>query len=369
MLEAGAYCSGPKSVMNSMVRSTMFGGGMLNRRGLLAAGLLSPAGLVLPGRQALAARPRPHGGNDNSAKGISWPTALLMATGRPGGAYGIYGPAWGALAQQACGVSVAYLASGGAASDILLIEQGAAQLGMTTVTVADQAISGTGAWTAGVKLSSFRALFPIFPSVLQVMALEGSGITSLSALAGRRIGVGPDGGSGSVAIPALLRSLGAAPAACLTGDIWPQVRRTLAGELDACAFIGAPPLPAIQAAAQHHRLIIIGFTPEETERAVKAVPGITAMTIPEGIFANQSNPIASIGTENFAIGAARLPAGLVAALTTTAMRNRNKLAALVPAVAQSAKMALPQGEMSFHPGAALALRSFGLDVPAKFVES
>ncbi len=232
---------------------------MLKRRGLLAAGLL------LPG-PALAARSRPHGG-----AGGSWPTALVMATGRPGGAYTLYGPAWGALAQQACGVAIAYMASGGAAADILLIEQGAAQLGMTTVTVANQARSGTGAWTAGARLSAFRALFPIFPSVLQIVALDRSGITSLATLAGRRIGVGPDGGSGSVAIPALLRNLGAAPAACLTGNIEPQVKQMLSGELDACAFIGAPPIAAIQAAAQRHRLAVIGFTPDETAQAIQTL--------------------------------------------------------------------------------------------------
>ncbi len=93
------------------------------------------------------------------------------------------------------------------------------------------------------------------------------------------------------------------------------------------------------------------------------------MTIPEGTFANQSNPIASIGTENFAIGAAGLPDGLAGALTVAALRNRNKLAALVPAVAQPAGMTMQQGDITFHPGAAVALRSFGLDVPAKFVES
>jgi TRAP transporter TAXI family solute receptor len=328
---------------------------MLTRRCLLAASLIVPARQALATTAQLTTPP--------------WPTALLMGTGRPGGAYAIYGPAWGALAQQASGVAIAYMASGGAATDILLIEQGAAQLGMTSVTVADQARNGSGSWTAGVKFQSFRALFPIFPAVLQIAAPAVNGIASLRGLSGRRIGVGPDGGSGSAALPALLASLGITASACVTGDYGPQIKDMLAGALDACAFIGAPPMPAIQMAAKQSPIRLIGFTAEESEQVVKTAPGMTAMVLPGGLFANQTAPVASVGTDNFAIGAAALPNALAGELTMAAMRNRNKLAALVPAVAASPKPMLGgQGAMTFHPGAAIALRSLGLNVPAKFVE-
>jgi TRAP transporter TAXI family solute receptor len=329
---------------------------MLNRRSLLAASLL------LPARQAFA--------TTTQIQARSWPTALLMATGRPGGAYAVYGPAWGALAQKASGVSIAYMASGGAATDILLIEQGEVQLGMTTVTVANQARTGTGAWTAGAKFESFRALFPIFPSILQIVAPEGSRITALSGMSNAAIGIGPDGGSGSAAIPAMLASLGIVPSRCVTGDYGPQIQQMLAGHLDACAFIGAPPMPAIQVAAQRNRLRLIGFLPDEAKRVTQAIPGLTAMTLPVGMFPNQLMPVASVGTANFAIGAAALPDGLVGELTMAAMQNRGKLAGLVPAVALSPEpMLVGQGEMTFHPGAARALRHLGMNVPAKFIES
>jgi TRAP transporter TAXI family solute receptor len=260
------------------------------------------------------------------------------------------------------------MASGGSATDILLIEQGAAQLGMSSVTVADQARTGTGAWTAGVKFDSFRALFPMFPSVLQIVTKAGSPIKSLGDLGGRLIGIGPDGGSGAAAMPAMLANLGIAPAHCVTGDYLPQMTAMLAGKLDACAFIGAPPMPAIQLAAQRHALGFIGFSPEQIARVTKTAPGMTGMTLAAGTFQNQTTPIPSVGTANFAIGAASLPDSLVTALTLAALRNRDQLAALVPAVESTPlpKM-IGQGNMFFHPGAATALRSFGMDVPARFV--
>ena len=133
----------------------------------------------------------------------AWPSALMMATGRPGGAYDVYGPAWGRLAEEMLAISIAYRASGGAASDILLIEQGAVQLGMTTVTVADQARTGTGQWTCGVKFENFRALFPMFPSILQIVSPQKTKISAIRDLAGRTIGIGPDGGSGAAFGPGI----------------------------------------------------------------------------------------------------------------------------------------------------------------------
>ncbi len=301
--------------------------------------------------------------------GGPWPSALLMATGRPGGVYDVYGPEWGRLAQQASGVEIVYRASGGAASDILLIEQGAAQLGMTTVSVANQAISGSGAWTAGVRLDGFRALFPMFPSILQIVAPAGRGLMSLAALASQVVGIGPDGGTGAASVPVIFESLGILPARYVTGDYELQMRDMFAGNIAACAFVGAPPMPSIAQAAQSERLAMIGFTLAETARVCRAAPGMSAMVIPAGTFRAQTAAIESVGTGNFAIGAAGLPDLLVNAITLAAMRNRAALSGLVPAAGMALQPMLgAPGRMSFHPGAAMALRSLGLDLPAKFVE-
>jgi TRAP transporter TAXI family solute receptor len=326
----------------------------LSRRGILAGAL------ALPASARAAAVPA-----------VTWPSALLMATGRPGGAYEIYGPAWGRLAAQSAGVAIAYRASGGAVSDILFIEEGSAQLGMTTVTVADQARDGNAAWTAGVRFESFRALFPMFPSVLQIVAPAAGAarMATIASLAGRTVGIGPDGGSAATTVQSILAAIGVIPGRFVTGDFSLQMQDMLAGRLDACAFISAPPTPAITGAAEKNRLNLIGFTRDEALHIARTTPGLAPMTIPENTFPGQSVAIASIGTPNFAIGAKSLPDSLVNAVTLAAMRNRAAFARLIPAAGMSPQplLAMP-GQMTFHPGAALALRSLGLTVPADLVE-
>lgn len=323
----------------------------LSRRSLLTLAM------ALPGASALAELPAP------------WPRALVMGTGQPGGYYTVYGQEWGRLAQQSAGLQIAFRASGGAAANILLIEQNAAQLGMTTLTVAEDARSGTGAWTAGVKFREFRALFPIYPSVLQIVSPRSTGITTLAGLAGQIVGVGPDGGSGAAAAPAIFSSLGVLPRQVVHGDYNQQMRDMLDGKLSACAFIAAPPLPAIAHVAMSQRLSLIGFSEAEAKHVARTSPGVTKMVLQAGLFSGQSIAVASVGTMNFAIGAASLPNALTRALTLAALRNKAALAKVVPAAAGALQIRpILQGGIPFHPGAAEALRSFGVGVPAKSVE-
>ncbi|EGO94751.1 TRAP transporter solute receptor TAXI family protein, partial [Acidiphilium sp. PM] len=114
------------------------------------------------------------------------PVAITMGTGQPGGGFSVYGQAWGQLAQKAARISVSYRASGGSAANILLVEQHAAQLGLAVLAVAEQAWMGQGAWTSGVKLQGFRALFPVFGASLQIFAPARSGLRRLRDLDGKR---------------------------------------------------------------------------------------------------------------------------------------------------------------------------------------
>ncbi|MDE8344928.1 MAG: TAXI family TRAP transporter solute-binding subunit [Acidocella sp.] len=298
----------------------------------------------------------------------AWPGALIMGTGRAGGYYSAYGAAWGRLARQATGVEIAFRASGGAAADILLIEQNEAQLGMTTLIVANEARRGTGAWTAGVKFRSFRGLFPMFDSMVQIVAPAGTGVSTLSGLAGRRVGVGPDGGSGAASMAPMLHSLGIKPALLAQGGYEQQVAGMLAGRLDACAFLGAPPIPAITRVAMGRPLSLIGFSAAEAQHVAQTQPGMSPTVLPAGSFPGQKVAVGSVGTGNFAICAASLPVSLVRAITLAALRNRDQLAGIVPGMGGSAgAQDMLRGDIGLHPGAAAALRSFGLDVPARYV--
>ncbi len=294
-----------------------------------------------------------------------------MGTGQPGGDYTIFGPAWGTLATQASGVSMVYQASGGATSDILLIEQNAAQLGMTTLSIASQAWSGSASWTGGANLRGFRALFPMYVSTVQIIAPHNKALIRAADLQGAVIGVGPQGSSAASILPRALAALGIVPAGFRAGGYIEQINQMSAGDLTACAFVGATPVPAIVSAARLAGFNLIGFNDQQAALMIKAVPGLMAAIIPQNSLPGQSAAVATIGTGNIAIGRADLPAGLVSALTLAAMKHRAALDRVIPGngLIQPAQLLEGDSQIMLHEGAVQALQSLGITVPDRLTKS
>lgn len=319
----------------------------LSRRGLLSLALAVPVG---------------------AARAAQIPQIpLIMATGRVGTPYARYGAVWASLVQTA-GLNIAFHTSNGAVANILLIERNAAQLGITTAMVGAEARQGQGQWTAGVEFDAFRVLFPTFPSALQIVSPRRTRITSMTQLAGKRVGLGAPDDSDTAAVSAILAALDLSAHFVTIGTFQNGLQQMAAGQLDACAFIGAPPLAPIAAAA-HQELMLIGLTPAEIDRVEQAIPGMHGMVLPAGLFPGQRLSVACVGTANLAIGAAGLPDDVARDITLAALRHHDMLATVVPAAATQPRLRpVIEAGLPFHPGAAAALRSLGYDIPNRAIE-
>lgn len=314
----------------------------LTRRSLLAAAA------VLPAARALAATP--------------WPSALVMGTGQPGDTFSSFGVAWGKIITAMTGVEIVYRASGGSSANLLLIEQGAAQLGLSTLPIALQAHNGTSSWTAGVRLSQFRVLFPAYASVLQIVA-PAAGVADVAGLSGKTLGIGPAEGSGAILMQPILKSLGVTPGQLQTGPYEAQIHKLFTGEIAACAFFGAPPVAAIQKAARQARLRLIGLSAQQAEQVASVVPGVTQMILKAGTFAGQSTDVGSIGMLSLAVGAASLHESLAQSFTQAALRHEASLRPCREALNMCASVQeIEAAGLKFHPGAALALKQAGYRV-------
>lgn len=289
----------------------------------------------------------------------SWPGALVMGTGQPGGTFALFGPSWGRLIKKATNVEVVYASTGGSRSNLLMIEEGNAQLGLCSLMVAIQAYNGTNSWTAGAELRQFRVLFPAFPSVLQIVA-TAAGPATLAGLAGRKIGVGPVGVGDPTLMETIFSSLNIVPGHIEGGDYTQQIGQLLKGELDVCAFWGAPPNAAIKAVAARNRLRLIGLSEDQASQVSKFVPGLSRMILAAGTFPGQTVDVGSVGTPVIAIGTASLPDDLVKAMTLAALQDRSTLAAKVPTALQKTLLhEIHEAGLPFHPGSIAALRQLG----------
>jgi TRAP transporter TAXI family solute receptor len=136
-----------------------------------------------------------------------WPSSLTLGTASPGGTYYAYGEGLARILTRALGLPVTMRPTEGPSENIQLLEAGEIQLAFVTQGVALQAWNGTGGWTGGKQLRAMRAMFPMYDTPFQFVVRQDAGIGSIAELAGKRVGVGPRGGTTATYMPEFLKAL------------------------------------------------------------------------------------------------------------------------------------------------------------------
>jgi TRAP transporter TAXI family solute receptor len=292
-----------------------------------------------------------------------WPQSLTLATASPGGVYYVYGEAVAKILTESLGIPVNHLPTQGPVHNVKLIESNGAQFGFSTLGVALQGWNGTGAWTSNQQFRTMRALFPMYDTPFQAVALRRSNITALIQLKDKPIGVGPRASTGGTYIPDIMKSLGISVRinngafATMGGDL-------IDGQATAIITLVGAPLPAIQEAEAKEPLTFIELTAAENETIRKAFPELSPSILRKGTYAALTEDYATVGVYNFAIGRADLPDDLVYRIVKAVFDHQPQIAQ----AHETGKELLPQNAekntfMSFHPGAVRYYREIGINIP------
>ena len=328
----------------------------MQRRHILAGAALglTTAGLL----RSAAAQPR----------NPSWPRALNMGTAAPGGTYALYGPAWGQLVQEATGINISYRTTQGPNQNIILVQRREVEIGMVTMGVALQAWNGQGQWTQGNQFRDIRALFPMYDTPFHGISLKRSGITQMSQLAGKNIGVGPRGGTPGTYFPLMMEALGYRPAAIRFGSGSDMSGQLQDGLLDAFLFASGVPIPAFSEAETQGEVNFLDYTAEEVGKLTRAFPELSAGALPASTYRTAGRELRVVGMFNFAIGHKSLPADLVYEMVKAVLGQNGRLKQAISAGSET--LASNAGKNSFlpyHPGAARYLREAGQTIPDNLV--
>src|SRR6478609_3598970 len=171
-----------------------------------------------------------------------WPETLTIGTGSPGGTYYDYGKGLANLLTRKLDIPIFTRSTEGPTENIKLLEDGEIQLAFVTLGVAQQAWNGVGEWTGGKQFRAMRAIFPMYDTPFQFMALRESGLLSVADLAGKRVGIGPSGGTTGIYMPDFFKVL-KIDAALHTGS-WSELAAAIeARALDALAVGAGVPFP------------------------------------------------------------------------------------------------------------------------------
>ena len=281
----------------------------------------------------------------------NWPDQLKIGTASPGGTYYVYGEGVARILTRSLGLPVLRLATEGPAENIELLEKGEARLGFVTMGIALQAWNGTGAWAGKKPARSMRAIFPMYDTPFQLLALQESGIHSVAEMSGKRVGVGPHGGTAAAYFPEFFRVL-KIPVQLAFGewvDLAAQLQRR---ELDVLAVAAGAPFPSFTEIETKEKVRYIAFMPEQIRALRLAAPELASSRVAAGTYPSLLRHYETLGVFNFAVAHAQLPDDLIYTAVRSVFDHHEEMVEAHAAAAATVPANIDRNTfLPLHPGA------------------
>ncbi|MBW4975588.1 TAXI family TRAP transporter solute-binding subunit [Roseovarius mucosus] len=292
-----------------------------------------------------------------------WPNSMTIGTASQGGTYFVYGNGFASYIAETLGVAATGEVTGGPVQNVTLVETGDHLMGLVTMGPAYDAWNGKSELAPGLEHKSIRALFPMYQTPFQVIALKSSGINSVSDLAGKRVSVGPAGGTPGTYWPLFMQALDVEATVSNAGasDAAGQLQD---GLIDAFAFAAGMPISAFAELAASQDVVMFGLSEEELPKVLAAYPAMAPLTIPAGTYAGHDYDQPTVALWNFAIAHQDMPESLAYEITKLAMGNSDRMIQIHAAAKETLSENWDKNTfMPFHPGAVRYFEEIGITIP------
>jgi uncharacterized protein len=275
---------------------------------------------------------------------------LRIGTASLGGAYYPLGQGLANLvSEHAAGLSMVPIVTRGAVDNPRLVVAGDVDIGITNADIAYFAYHGLPPYSEALPIAAAGALHP---SVLHLVALEGSGIESFETLRGKRVAVGPVGGPTALLTEKLLAAYGMSmadivPSFLAYSDGFSQLGD---GNVDAAFALAGYPAAAVVQERATHRLRLISVQTQRVQPLLESNPYYRLVEVPKSVYDLDSDASA-LAVDNLLIVRADESPELVFAVVSAIYGNLQELAQSNAAArsidpTQSEKLSIP-----LHPAA------------------
>lgn len=291
---------------------------------------------------------------------------LSIATGGTGG---VYYPIGGGLAEiinaQVEGYSATAEVTGASVENMGLVATGDADLAIALADTVAQAYAGTGRFE-GQQLPMVRGLASIYANMVQIVALEGSGITTLEDLRGRRVSIGAPGSGTEVNAGAILQANG------ITYDDIDEQRLNFNetadalanGDIDAGFWSVGAPNSSILNLATTNSIVILQLSESEMAAARAADATFALTRLPGGTYTGVDTDITVLGIPNVLVVSEEMPDDLAYAITRAMFENIADLQAVHPAANETTvEFTMSATPVPLHPGAIRYFEEIGATIP------
>ncbi len=292
-----------------------------------------------------------------------WPSDLTVGTASQGGTYFVYGNGLASFIGEELGLNASGEVTGGPVQNMTLVQTGDHNIGLVTMGPAYEAWTGVSELAPGLEHKDVRALFPMYKTAFQVIALEGSGIKSVSDLGGKRVAVGPAGGTPGTYWPRFLETLGVSATPSFTGaaDAASQIKD---GLVDAFAFAAGMPIPAFSQLTAEAKVVMFGFNEQELATVLENHPSVSPFVIESGVYSGHDYDQPTVAMWNFAVANQSMPESLAYEIVKLVMENNDRMLQIHSAASETLpENAMNNGFLPFHPGAVRYYEEKGIAIP------
>jgi len=240
--------------------------------------------------------------------------AISLATG---GVAGVYFPVGGAMAQawseRIADLTVTAESTGASVVNVRLIEGGEAELALLQNDIVNYAHNASEMFDGRAPLEKALGMAMLYPEVIQIVTLAGTGIETVDDLSGRRVAVGAPGSGTEANARQILEAHGITYA-----DISQQflpfgeaVDALRDGRIHAAFLTAGIPTAAVIDLGATEDLAIVSVAADKAEEIAERWPFYSAFTIPADTYTGIDTDVPTVTVQAMLVASADLDAGLV----------------------------------------------------------
>ena len=295
------------------------------------------------------------------------PAKISITTGGTGG---VYYPLGGGMAnilsKNVPGLQATAEVTGGSVDNLKLLGSGKAEVAFAMVDAAHDAAQGLDKFKDN-KVSA-KTLMVLYPNRMQVVTIEGTGISKMADLKGKRVSTGSPGSGVEVMTLRVLDAMGIDPKKDIKQErlgAAESVNAIKDRKIDAFFWVGGVPTaaltdlaatPGIKMKLVDHAEFVDAMNKKHGQLYVKA-------TIAPGSYAGQDKPVSNIDVWNILVASDKVSDKMAYDIVKTLFEKKADLVAVhkeaenIELKSQSIATPLP-----FHPGAKKYLDEKGVKV-------
>jgi uncharacterized protein len=256
------------------------------------------------------------------------PKQLSIATGGTGGIYYPLAGGFGSiLAREIPGITATAEVTGGSLDNMKLVGSGNADIAFTQVDTAVDAVNGRDKFP---KKLPIKALAVMYPNLMQVVTLEGNGITKFEDMKGKRISTGAPGSGTEIFALRIIEGYGFDKDKDMTRERLSAAESGNAlkdRKIDAFMFVAGVPTSAITdvAASPGIKMLLIDHDKAIPKMNEKYGASYAPAVIPKGSYPGQETESKVITVWNIMAVREDFPEDLAYKLTQIMLEKREDL--------------------------------------------